>query len=61
LRLSSEGVDVLAVRTVKDIDKDLDTLRNIIADSLRGGDKWNIAWERIDELLEERCKIVELN
>jgi hypothetical protein len=52
---------VLAVRTVKDIDKDLDHLRDIIADSLRGGDQWNVAWERIDELLEERQKIIRLN
>jgi hypothetical protein len=47
---------MLAARTVEDIDRDLDHLRNIVADSLRGGEQWDIAWERIDELLEERCK-----
>jgi len=52
---------MLATRTVEDIDRDLGNLRNIIADSLRGGDKWNVAWERIDELLEERQRIIGLN
>jgi hypothetical protein len=61
VRIKCKEDYVLAVRTVKDIDKDLDKLRNIIADSLRGGDQWNIAWERIDELLEERQKIIGLN
>jgi hypothetical protein len=48
---------MLAVRTVEDIDKDLGHLRNIIADCLRNGDQWNITWERINELLEERRRI----
>ena len=52
---------MLAVRTVEDIDRDLGKLRNIIADILRGGDQWNITWERIDELLEERIKMISVN
>jgi hypothetical protein len=51
---------MLAVRTVEDIDRDLGKLRNIIADILRGGDQWNITWERIDELLEERKTLTEV-
>lgn len=45
---------MLVLRTVEDIDKDLRNLRNIIGDSLRDSEPWKIAWERIDELLEER-------
>jgi hypothetical protein len=45
---------MLALRTVEDIDKDLKRLRNIIGDSVRDSEPWKIAWERIDELLEER-------
>ena len=46
---------MLAIRTVEDIDKDLKNLRNIIGDSVRDSEPWTIAWERIDELLEERA------
>jgi len=49
---------MLALRTVQDIDKDLKNLRNIVSDTLRGGDPWNIAWERINELLEERTRLL---
>jgi hypothetical protein len=45
---------MLATRTIKDIDKDLAHLRMIVADTLRDSERWNIAWERIDQLLEER-------
>jgi hypothetical protein len=48
---------MLAVRTVEDIDRDLKNLRNIIGDSVRDSEPWTVAWERIDELLEERRKL----
>lgn len=48
------------MRTIENVDRDLDHLRNVAADSLRGGDRWNITWERINELLEERRKITEV-
>jgi hypothetical protein len=50
---------MLALRTVEDIDKDLRNLRNIIGESVRDSEPWKIAWERVDELLEERTKIKE--
>jgi len=46
-----------ALRTLDDIEKDLRHLRNIVADTLRDSDPWMIAWERIDELLEERNRL----
>jgi len=49
---------MLALRTVQDIDKDLRNLRNIVSDTLRDSDPWNIAWERINELLEERTRLL---
>lgn len=39
---------------MEDIDTDLRNLRNIAIDCVHGSDKWVIAWERIDQLLEER-------
>jgi hypothetical protein len=45
---------MLVLRTVEDIDRDLKNLRNIIGESIRDSEPWKIAWERIDELLEER-------
>jgi hypothetical protein len=56
--LGLKGVQMLALRTVEDIDNDLRNLRNIIADSLRDSDPWNVAWERINQLLEERIEII---
>lgn len=50
---------MLAVRTVEDIDRGLAELRNMIGESVRGSDRWQIAWERIDELLEERRGLAE--
>lgn len=52
----------MKTRSVDDVDTDLKNLRNIVADSLRDSDPWKVAWERIDELLEERgtFKIVEV-
>ena len=47
----------MLTRTVEEIDRDLKNLRNIVADTLRDSDPWTIAWERIDELLEERKKL----
>ena len=44
----------MKTRSVDDVDTDLNNLRNIIADSLRDSEPWKVAWERIDELLEER-------
>ena len=55
---SWKGVLMLALRTVQDIDKDLRNLRNIVSDTLRDSDPWNIAWERINELLEERTRLL---
>jgi hypothetical protein len=49
---------MLALRTVEEIDKDLKNLRNIIGDSVRDSEPWKVAWERIDELLEERAALV---
>jgi hypothetical protein len=50
---------MLAVRTVEDVDRGLSELRNMIGESVRGSDRWLIAWERIDELLEERRRFTE--
>ena len=52
---------MLAVRTVEDIDKELMYLRGRAADTLRGGEQWNVIWERIDQLLEERREIREVS
>lgn len=49
----------MKTRSVDDVDTDLKNLRNIIADSLRDSEPWKVAWERIDELLEERAKFTE--
>lgn len=50
----------MKTRSVEDIDADLSNLRNIIADSLRDSEPWKVAWERINELLEERTKFAEI-
>lgn len=50
----------MLTRTVDDIDKDLKNLRGIVADSLRDSEPWKVAWERIDELLEERSTFKEV-
>ena len=50
----------MKTRSVEDVDADLKNLRNIIADSLRDSEPWKVAWERIDELLEERVKFAEI-
>jgi hypothetical protein len=44
-------------RTQQDVDKDLKRLGNLAKDQLRDSDQWNITWDRINELLEERRKI----
>lgn len=44
----------MKTRSVEDVDADLNRLRNIAADCLRDSEQWNTAWERINELLEER-------
>jgi hypothetical protein len=49
----------MKTRSVGDVDIDLENLRNIVADSLRDSEPWKIAWERIDELLEERTTMKE--
>ena len=50
----------MKTRSVDDVDTDLKNLRNIVADSLRDTEPWKVAWERIDELLEERTKFAEI-
>jgi hypothetical protein len=49
----------MKTRSVDDVDTDLKNLRNIVADSLRDSEPWKVAWERIDELLEERATMKE--
>lgn len=46
-------------RSLKDIDKDLLRLANLAQDQLRDSEQWNITWDRINELLEERRKITD--
>lgn len=43
--------------TAEDLDKELAQLGNLAKDYLRGTHQWNIVWERIDHLLEQRGKI----
>lgn len=47
----------MKTRSVEDVDADLNRLRNIAADCLRDSEQWNTAWERINELLEERVNM----
>lgn len=44
-------------RSLPDVDKDLKRLGNLAKDQLRDSEQWNITWDRINELLEERKKI----
>jgi len=44
----------MKTRNVEDVDSDLNNLRGITSDCLRDSEQWNTAWERINELLEER-------
>jgi hypothetical protein len=43
--------------TAEDLDKELEQLGNLAKDCLRGTHRWNILWERIDHLLEQRGRI----
>lgn len=48
---------VMKTRSVEEIDGELRKLRQQVLDCVRGTEKWNVTWEWIDKLLEERSEL----
>jgi hypothetical protein len=45
---------MVKTRTTQQIDLELKKLRAAVLDSRRDSDRWKLAWEKIDKILEER-------
>lgn len=42
------------METIEQVDKELKKLRSITLDTRRDSERWKLAWEKMDRLLEER-------
>ena len=49
------------VRTLQQIDADLNQVRTRLLDSVRDTDKWKTAWLYLDKLLDERLEKMNYN